>query len=124
MQFVTETITNITNITNIDIWFEKYVYKKSELYKRYNKYKKHDNIYNELPITTHYQLWINKLSTSKISIEPICKRSFFKKNNKHRVYADGVPIAIIDLIDGHYWYIDIPFQGLSMINEEYMEQFY
>ena len=128
MEFITESITNITKITNIkniDMWFDQYVYKNSELYKRYNKSKKYDNMYNELPIKADYQIWFNKLSTSNITIKPVNKiNCFTHRNNKHRVYADGVPIAIIDLIDGKYMYIDIPFQGLTMINKEYIEQFY
>lgn len=124
MEFVRESINN-KNTKNIDEWFNKYVDKNSKLYKTYITSKKEET-YAELPLLTYYNLWLNKLSTSKISITHQSNKPKLcdKRKKTYRVYADNTPIATIDMIDGKYMYVDIPFQGLTIINKEYMEQFY
>ena len=124
MEFVINSITS-PDRSDIDIWFNKYVYKQSQLYKNYIKSRNNNNTYAELSITNHLQIWVDKLSRSVISVEPIDKTVCIpNKKKKYRVYADSIPLATIELINGKYMYVDIPFQGSTIINKEYMEQFY
>lgn len=111
MDFVRESINDTT--IDIDEWFSKYVGKNSKLYQ---KYKSHGNTTGnaELYIISYYQIWLNLLRNSDIKIKTNCL------NTRTKVYADGKPIAII--VNNKY--TDIPFQGITIINKEYLKQFY
>jgi len=96
-----------------DIWFDKYVYIKSKLYKKYKK-NNYVHVGAELYVKSVYQIWLEMLRSPNTTV--------VEEKNKYTIRRVGINIATIELIDNEYKYTSIPKEGLKQIMSKYVTQ--
>ena len=123
------------DIVDWNQWIDTYVWKKSDIYGKLKSLVLRippSETNSEIGSVAPYYLWVMMLKNPDIIIE---SANDYIKNNKlkcmqlivgrrYHVILDDIVIAVIDAPDKkNYKYVGIPFRCMTILTNEYIEQF-
>jgi len=128
MEFVKESVNN--EITDWNEWMNKYIYKHSDLYRRFKKLLNHISYETttnaEINIESPYQIWIKMLRSDNLTIEAVENTSCWCVKlsipTRKKIILNDMVIAFIDKFGDEYKYVGMPFRCHSKMISEYMNQ--